>query len=277
MDIDHRKHYVLMLDTETANTLEQVITAVIGEDGEVIYPERKSLDMSSVLVYDCGGAVIDTHGGVYETFSFVNREIFNEERDLMRSAYYASKIPRYVEDLRAGRRKMANWYEIRAYVLALLEKYGITEVCAHNARFDHNALNNTERYLTASKYRYFFPFGAVVFWDTMKMAQDVIVPMPTYQAFCEENGYMVRAGKPRVTAEVLYRFISGDNEFEESHTGLEDVMIEAQILWYCFRQHKPMRKLLFENPKEFPPNTPFQMALLKSLKQNPTISGVWGY
>lgn len=273
--IDRRKHYVLMLDTETANTLVEIIEAIVNDKGETVQPAKKNMDMSNVLVYDMGWAVIDTHGGLYETASYVNRQIFNDERDLMRTAYYGWKIPRYVEDLRAGRRKMADWWEIRKALLETLEKYNIHEVCAHNAFFDHNALNITQRYLTASKYRYFFPFGSVVFWDTMKMAQDIIVPMPSYIKFCEENGYMVRPGKPRKTAEILYRFISGNNDFEEEHTGLEDVLIEAQILWYCYRQHKPMRKLLFENPKEFPENTPFQIAILKSLKDNPTISGVW--
>lgn len=273
--IDRRKHYILMLDTETANTLVEVLEAIVGENGEIIQPEKRNMDMSNVLVYDIGWAVIDTHGGIYETASYVNRQIFCDERDLMRTAYYGWKIPRYVEDLRAGRRKMADWWEIRQALLETLEKYGITEVCAHNAFFDHNAVNITQRYLTASKYRYFFPFGSVEFWDTWKMAKDVIVPMPTYVAFCEEHGYMVRPGKPRATAETLYRFISGIEDFEESHTGLEDVLIEAEILWYCFRQHKPMRKLLFENPKEFPQATPFQMAMLHSIKENPTINGVW--
>lgn len=269
--IDRRKHYVLMLDTETANTLVEIIEAIVGEDGQVITPAKKNMDMSNVLVYDCGWAVIDTHGGIYETASYVNREIFNDERDLMRTAYYGWKIPRYVEDLRAGRRKMASWWEIRQAILDTLERYEITEVAAHNARFDHNALNITERYLTASKYRYFFPYGKVEFWDTMKMAQDVILPMPTYVQFCEEHGFTLPNGRPRKTAEVLYKFISGNVDFEESHTGLEDVLIEAEILWYCFRQHKPMRKLLFENKREWPENTEFQKALLRSLKQTPTI------
>ena len=34
-------------------------------------------------------------------------------------------------------------------------------------------------------------------------------------------------------------------DFMESHTGLEDVMIEKEILAHCFRQHKAMRKKLY--------------------------------
>ena len=52
--IDKRRHYVLVVDTETANTLTETIPAEIGENGEIITPERIRMDMSNVLVYDCG-------------------------------------------------------------------------------------------------------------------------------------------------------------------------------------------------------------------------------
>lgn len=254
--IDKRRHYVLVLDTETANTIQT---------------EGGKLDMSNVLVYDCGWAVVDTKGNIYEMASYVNRDIFNDERDLMRTAYYSWKIPRYIEELRAGTRKMSTTYEIREAMLDTIRRYGIKEVAAHNARFDYNALNITQRYVTASKYRYWFPFDSVEIWDTMLMASDVICQMPTYVDFCTKNGYVLPSGKPRKTAEILYRFISGNNDFEESHTGLEDVLIEAQIMWYCYRQHKAMRKNLFENSKNFPENTDFQRSLLTSLKLQPTM------
>lgn len=62
----------------------------------------------------------------------------------MQSAYYAEKIPRYVEDLRNGSRVMSSTYEMRKTMIDLLEKYGIKEVAAHNSRFDLNALNTTQ-------------------------------------------------------------------------------------------------------------------------------------
>ncbi len=227
--IDRRRHYILVVDTETANTL-------VSESGR--------LDMSNVLVYDCGWQVIDTHGNVYKSQSWVNREIFVHERELMQSAYYADKIPRYIKDLQEGKRQMGDFWEIRRAIIADMEEYNIHEVAAHNARFDINALNVTRRWLTKSKWRYFFPYGTEI-WDTMKMARSVICKMPTYQRFCTENGYITKNNQLRVTAEILWRFISKDNQFKESHTGLEDVAIESQILAYCYRQHKPMKKVLY--------------------------------
>ena len=227
-NIDHRHIYGIMIDTETANTHDI--------DG--------NLDMSDVLPYDIGFAVIDSHGRVYEKFSFVNSDIFYHEAELMKSAYYAKKIPQYLTDILNGDREVANTYEIRKALVDKINKYDCKFICAHNARFDCRALNNIQRWTTKSKYRYFIPFG-IEWWDTLKMARDVLGTMPTYRRFCEENNYITKNGQLRFTAEIIYRYISKNNDFVESHTGLEDVEIEAQILAYCVRQHKKMRKKLF--------------------------------
>ena len=251
--IDFRHHYVLVLDTETANTLTD-------NDG--------NLDMTNVLMYDCGWAVVDTQGGVYRERSYVNRDIFCGERELMQSAYYAKKIPQYVAEIQSGKRIMSTTYEIRQQMLADMAEYHITEIVAHNARFDLNALNTTLRWQTKSRFRYWFPYGTEI-WDTMKMARDVIHKMPTYRAFCEEHELLTKNGRLSTTAENLYRFIIGDVDFTESHTGLEDVQIEREIMFYCYRQHKPMRKLLFENQADpLPPPTELQKIIMKIVKEN---------
>lgn len=228
--IDRRRHYILVVDTETANT-EKINNELIAEN---------------TLVYDVGWAVCDTHGNVYKTRSYINAEIFIDEAELMKSAYFAKKIPQYWEDLKAGKRKLATVYTIRKTMLEDMAEYGITEVCAHNARFDHASLNAIMRWSTKSKLRYWFP-KEVEIWDSLKMARDVILKMPTYRYFCEEHNLFTNNGRLSATAENLYRFITKDPTFEESHTGLEDVLIESQIVAYCYRQHKPMRKKLYND------------------------------
>ena len=255
--IDRRRHYILVVDTETANTIQ----------------DDKGLDMSNVLVYDCGWQVVDTHGTVYASASYVNRDIFVYERELMQSAYYAHKIQQYIDDIKAGRRIMADTYEIRQAMIADMEKFGITEVAAHNAFFDFRALNGTQRYVTKSRFRYWFPYGTQI-WDTMRMAESVICKMPTYRKFCEENGYLTKTGKLRKTAEILWRFISKNPDFVESHTGLEDVEIEAQIMAYCFRQHKHIDKELFTNKQTNEPPTDFQKMVMRSIKDTPVLQRV---
>ena len=193
-------------------------------------------------------AVVDKHGNVYETASLIIKDVYYGMADIMTSCYYAEKLPRYNEQIKAGERKVVSYYMAREIVKTLMEKYNTNIVIAHNASFDNRATNNTERYLTKSKYRYFFPYGTEI-WDTLKMATDTICQQKTYIRWCEENDYMTKhkTPRPRATAEILYRYISGDDNFIESHTGLEDVMIEKEIFAHCMRQHKKMRKKLFEN------------------------------
>lgn len=226
--IDHRKNYGIMLDTETVNGLE--------------YP----------LFYDIGWQVIDSKGNKYLEKSFINADVFLGHKALMQTAYYADKIPQYWEDIRNGKRVLTSMYNIRQQLQADCKLYNCKFICAHNARFDYKALNNTQRYITKSKYRYFTPYG-LEWWDTLAMARSILSNKPSYLKFCQQhnnviNGvssHLTKSGKPRFTAEIIFQYISSNPCFIESHTGLEDVDIERQILAWCKRQHKKMKKLAF--------------------------------
>ena len=228
--IDRRKKYIVVLDTETANGFM--------EDGK--------LNLFHSLVYDLGYQIIDKKGNILVSRSFAIREIFLD-KNLMTSAYYAEKIPQYWEEIARGERKLVSFFEARRIFFADCEKYNVKIVSAHNASFDLRALNNTTRLLTGSKCRYFFKRDMIL-WDTLKMSRDVFGALKGYKAFCIANNYMTKHRKPqcRYTAEVLYKYISGNNDFIEQHKGLDDVKIESQILIYCLRSHKKMRRLLFE-------------------------------
>jgi len=228
--MDKRKNYYIGLDTETANGLTD---------------ENGKSDLSQSLVYDIGWAVTDKQGNIYETRSYVVADIYIDHRDLMNTCYYAEKLPQYEADLKNGARKLARLSTIRKQLRADMEKYGVTAIFAHNASFDYRALNNTMRYVTKSAQRYFFPYGTEI-WDTLKMSK-VITSQKTYTAFCDANGYKTKHRVPRnrATAEILYRYISGNNDFIESHTALEDVIIETAIFAHCLKQHKKIEKKLF--------------------------------
>ena len=218
-----KRKYFMVVDTETANG---------------ILVDNK-LDLSQSLVYDIGFNIIDRKGHVYERQSFAIADIFIGMRDLMQTAYYAEKIPSYWEEIKNGTRELVTFLHAYDIVMDVMKRYEITTVSAHNARFDVNALNNTIRYITKSKKRFFFPYGTEI-WDTLKGANNTICKQKGYIRFCERNGYMTKHAKPRVraTAEILYRYISGNNEFVEEHKGVNDTDIEAKILVQILKQHR---------------------------------------
>ena len=227
--------------------MDKRISYKIVFDSETCPLDRtfKGVDPFNMWMYDAGWAVVDKRGNVYKTRSFVNADIFLAEKELMKSAYYANKIPQYWKDIKSGKRILTSFYKISQALREDVKNFNVTEIYAHNMRFDYNTMNNTARWLSKSKYRYFFPYGVKI-CDTLKMATDVIAPMPTYKNYCKENNYLTKTGRPKLTAEVIYKFITGNEDFVESHTGLEDVLIEKEILKYCYAKHKKMRKVLFE-------------------------------
>jgi DNA polymerase III epsilon subunit-like protein len=154
----------------------------------------------------------------------------------MASAFFAEKIPMYWEQIKKGERTLTSFFNIRKILASVMKKYDTDIIIAHNARFDYISTATTQRYLTKSKYRYFFPYGTKV-WDTLKMARETFKDDENYCAFCTENNYKTSNNSNRYTAEILYRFLTDDNSFIESHTGLEDVLIEKEIFVECVRRN----------------------------------------
>lgn len=218
--IDKRKSYYLTIDTETTNGLD------------------------NPLVYDLGYALHDKKGNIYESGSLVIYDIYVLEKELMKSAYYKSKLPQYEEELKNGDRKMVTIFTARKIIYDLCKEYNVKAIIAHNARFDYKSLQTTLRYVTKSKMRWFFPYGIEI-WDSMKMARDTICKQSLYKKFVDM--YNLRVGNNRIpaNAQTLYAYLTNNSEYEEKHTGLEDVKIEMAITCKCLRQHKKMRKLAF--------------------------------
>jgi hypothetical protein len=202
------------------------------------------LDVANGQFYDLGLQIVDKDGYVYDEYSIVNTDVFFGMPQAMKEAYFADKIPQYRKEIKEGKRDLMNTWEIYKLIRWLCNEWDIKACVAHNARFDIKVTNATLRYQTKSKRRWFFPYGMPI-WDTMKMANDTICKQKRYRDFCESNGYMTNHATPQVrkTAEILWRYLTDDVTFEEEHTGLADVEIEAQIFAECVRQHKAMERL----------------------------------
>lgn len=202
--------YAIVLDTETANSLDDP------------------------MIYDVGWAIIDLEARrPVKVRSFAVQEVFNDPQ-LMNSAFYAAKYPFYLKEIENGTRQLVKLYEVKHTLQVDCDTYGIKQIYAHNAIFDWKSCTRSQRYLTSSRFRYFFPYGVEI-CDTLKMAHDALIHDEDYKAYCLENGFMTKHKVPRVrlNAETIYRYISGNICFNEMHMGLADVMIEKDILFLC--------------------------------------------
>lgn len=212
MKIDHRKNYLLLVDVETC--------------GELTAP----------LTYDIGYLICDSKGNIYERRHYVVYEIYCGEKELMKSAYYANKLPMYEERLVSGDMIMKRFFNIRREMLGLISLYKPTAICGYNVGFDRRALNNTMQYLLGDDGRkaYYFPYG-VEFWDIWHMACQTLLCRKTYDALAYENQWVSEKGNVRTSAEKAYAYLNGVADFEEKHMGLDDCKIEMDILLKCLK------------------------------------------
>ena len=211
-----RKKYYLVLDTETC------------EDVDV-----------NPIPYDIGWAICDRHGNIFVERSYVVADSFLDLKDSMKTAYYAEKIPSYWEDIKKGTRTLSTMWNIRKRMIEDMRHYNINTVCAYNMAFDQRALNNLIRYTTKSKYRYWFPFGTkyeCIWHETCQL----LASRKSYIKFCLQNGLVSPSGNTQTGAEMVYKYLTKNPDFIESHTGLEDVRIEVSIMAKCFQQKKKM-------------------------------------
>ena len=197
----------------------------------IILDTETTNDIECPIVYDFGFSVIDESGKAYASYSFVNADVFCDD-ELMATAYFADKIPQYWDDIKSGKRVLKSFRSIERIFRRVCRDWGVDTFVAHNARFDYLALQTTKRYITTSKERFFFPYGSK-FVDTLKLSREVFGQNETYRNFCVSNNYVTKFGQNRYTAEVIYRFLTNNNDFEEEHTGLADCMIEKEIFRHC--------------------------------------------
>jgi hypothetical protein len=198
---------VLVIDTETTNDIKQP------------------------LPYDVGYAVvnIDTSDIIVKR-SFVVAEIWFD-KELMEQAYFAEKIPQYWKDIKENKRIIKGIWNIRKQIQKDMKENNVVKVGAYNMAFDKRATNNDVRYITGSLIRWFFPYDTE-FFCIWSMACSSILHTKEFVEFAKNNNYISDKGNVRTNAEVCYKYITGKTDFAESHTGLEDVMIEVSIMLF---------------------------------------------
>lgn len=208
--------HAFVLDTETANSIN--------------FP----------LPYDIGFSIIKlATEEVVERHSLCIYEIYAEQKEMMKSAYYAEKLPQYEEELASGERKLVRLYTAKKLIADKMKEYNTNLVYAYNMNFDKRALNNDQKFVTNNRYRYFFP-KETEFRCIWNMACQVLLARPSYIKFALKHGFVSEKGNILTNAECCYRYITNDPHFVEKHKGIDDVEIETEILIACRRQHKKM-------------------------------------
>ena len=248
---DKRRKYYMILDCETAT---------LPCASQYTEEQRKNVAIAKPLIYNLAWKIVDRHGNVYNRMSFLNSEIFSVP-SVFDTAYYKDKRPLYLEMLKNGEITLANWETIMTAFTADLEV--VEAVGAYNAMFDFKkAIPFTELYISQLYSANFhewlnwqtkscewlanggkatgqhefeeniFRFRGKVYplFDLWGLSCEHLLNCNEYKQMCIDNNWQTASGKYfKTSAETAYRFLSGNIEFDESHTALEDCDIESQL------------------------------------------------
>ena len=267
--LDKRREYFLILDCETA---------CLPHVADLAPEQRKTVGISKPLIYDIGWTIIDRQGRTYDRKNFLISEIFSVPA-IFNTAYYADKRPLYLEKLQAGEIILTDWRTATKELEDALN--AVKAVGAYNAAFDFKkAIPFTELYINklyspdfhdwldyqnylidraANGFRnqrtasskpaddneiFRFRGGVYPLFDIWALACEHIMDSAEYRDFALDEGLLTDSGKYyKTSAEVAYRFISRNRDFEEAHTALDDAEIESEILASIIREDKKKLKM----------------------------------
>ncbi len=195
---------------------------------KIIVLDTETLGVFNPSVYDLGYVIYDSDvDGIVKARDYITSEIY-DDHDKMNTAYYLEKLPIYEKRLADGYCKKMKW----AYILRVLKrdinKYGVDGIYAYNSRFDTRAIAKTCEGLGVKSNP--TADGIIDIWKGL--TDPHITETEEYKEFCRKHGFMTKHKKPRcqAKAETVFRFLTGQTDYIEEHTALEDSKIELAIL-----------------------------------------------
>ena len=187
-------------------------------------------------VFDFGMVIINSKGKEIARYDAIVEEVYNSVK-LMEKAFYFNKVDSFYEpNLRCGRMTKKSWRTICVEVSALCAKHRVSVVSAYNLAFDRRVIAATNK-----KYNGFsmFPVGTkeLCLW---KFACNTELQSEAFEELAVAQGWVSPVGNLRTNAEVAYKFMTGNLNFSESHTALDDALIEKDLLKLLMEKHKEL-------------------------------------
>lgn len=212
--IDLKKQkYIMFIDVETIGSL------YVSE---------------SVLPFEIGMKVVDIENlKVVKEKSYLVRKFFNNKY-IMLSTFSATKYPEYLKKIETDKRyKLMSVNDISKDIEKIAQRYNIKVMTAHNGNFDKTAMARLFDDFGTDN-----PFENIDLLDTLELSK-VITFSKDYANYCiahkdrlndmKESCFITNSGRVRVTAQAIYCYITNNSQFQEAHTGLEDIDIEIEI------------------------------------------------
>lgn len=197
--------------------------------------------MSVARPYNIGWIVADNTGKIYETFSCALPVAFweNLQNCLHAQTMTHNNIQEILQDFEMPEESKKYQYckinDVFKKLLSTITEWRIKEIWAYNCPFDKSSLKRL------FKEDFKILDNLVTFYDIIPAILHTRLLSNKYIAFCNKNGFITQKGNVQTRAEVVYKYLKNDLNFEEEHTGLSDCYCELEILCCAMKSGKKFK------------------------------------
>ena len=196
----------------------------------IVVFDTETISLEKPFCYNIGYTIVNTESREkLVKRDYVVEQVWHNPM-LFITAYYADKRDIYVKAMRSRKTFMAKYGYICQAMIRDFIKYEVAGAYAFNSPFDDKVFAYNSEWFRCNN-----PFDNIPIFDIRGYVRQFMVD-DNFKAFCEEHGYFTDSGNYSTTAEVMYRYLTGNTEFIEDHTALSDSEIEADILLECFKR-----------------------------------------
>ena len=193
--------------------------------------DTETTSLEKPFCYNIGYIIMDTESReVRIKRDFVVEQVWHNTM-LFTTAYYADKREIYVNRMKARKVRMEKFGYITQQMYRDIVEFEIQHAYAYNSPFDVKVFAyNCEWFKCIN------PLDTVAVHDIRGYVHKKIAWSEHFQALCDEHGWYTESGNYSTTAETLFRYLTGDVEWQEEHTALADSEIEGAILCECIER-----------------------------------------
>ena len=196
----------------------------------IVVFDTETVSLEKPFCYNIGYAIVEVESGkTLVKRDYVVEQVWHNPM-LFITAYYADKRDTYVKAMRSRKTIMAKYGYICQAMIRDFIKYEVAGAYAFNSPFDDKVFTYNSDWFKCNN-----PFDNIPIFDIRGYVHHFMVDND-FKEFCEDYGYFTDSGNYSTTAEVMYRYLTGNTEFIEDHTALSDSEIEAAILLECFKR-----------------------------------------
>jgi len=191
--------------------------------------------------------VISTRKQILQERSFLVREVLTNPAlmfsaiadDNWRESFGGKIFRHYIPALDESRLKIFGWQDIIETLRDDMRTYDVDVFAAYNLPFDTKAIGKTHAHIQETGKVLAYRPDMLCLWDfscstvcNTQLYHDVARRMG------QDAGWLTPADNVRTTAEKVYAYLTGNFDFIESHTALEDAQIETEILYRLLKRKK---------------------------------------